>query len=97
MTQSKPHLHHEEKRVENDKGHDEVLEGRGDDHLPDLVLEAVPFFGHIPLQRLGMDSEVDTSFLKVLFSSDSISRINYTTIQVVNTTYIDMCSIAFKI
>jgi hypothetical protein len=61
------YFHHEEDCVEDDEGHDEVLEGRGDDHPPDLVLEAVHLFGHVTLQRSGGDSKVDARFLKFGF------------------------------
>ena len=45
-------LHHEKYGVEDDEGHDEVLEGGGDDDPPQLVLEAVPLFRHVALQWL---------------------------------------------
>ena len=59
------HLHHEEDRVENDEGHDEVLEGGGHHDPPQFVLEAVPLFRHVALQRLRVDGKVDTGFLNV--------------------------------
>ena len=46
------YLHHEKNGVEDDEGHDEVLEGGGDDHPPQLVLEAVSLFWHVTLQWL---------------------------------------------
>ena len=58
------YLHHEENGVENDEGHDEVLEGGADYDPPELVLEAVPLPRHVPLQRLSVDREVNASFLK---------------------------------
>ena len=57
------YFHHEEDGVEDDEDHDEVLEGRGDDHAPDLVLAAVHLLGHVALQGLGLDGEVDAGFL----------------------------------
>ena len=50
-------------KYEDDEDHDEVLEGRGDDHAPDLVLAAVHLLGHVALQGLGLDGEVDAGFL----------------------------------
>ena len=52
MTDWGTDLHHEKNSVENDEGHDEVLEGGGDYPPPQLVLEAVPLFRHVPLQWL---------------------------------------------
>ena len=57
---TKLYLHHEEDGVEDDEKHDEVLEGAGHHHPPQLVLEAVPLLRHVPLQRPRLDGEVDT-------------------------------------
>ncbi len=57
------YFHHEQDCVEDDEDHDEVLEGRGDDHTPDLVLEAVHLLGHVALQGPRLDGEVDARFL----------------------------------
>ncbi len=57
------YLHHEEDGVENDEGHDEVFEGRGDDDPPELVLEAVALPRHVALQRLSVDREVNAGLL----------------------------------
>ena len=61
---TKLYLHHEEDGVEDDEEHDEVLEGAGHHHPPQLVLEAVPLLGHVSLQGLGLDGEVNAGFLK---------------------------------
>ena len=37
------YLEHEEDGVENDEGHDEVLEGRGFDEPPQLILVTITF------------------------------------------------------
>jgi hypothetical protein len=58
------YLHHEEDGVEYDEGHDEVLEWRGDDDPPELVLEAVALARHVALQRLSVDREVNAGLLK---------------------------------
>ena len=52
------YLHHEKDGVEDDEGHDEVLEGGGDDHPPQLVLEAVSLLWHVTLQWLSLRKEV---------------------------------------
>ena len=57
-------LHHEEDSVEDDKGHDKVLEGGADHHPPQLVLEAVPLPRHVALKRLGINRKIDACFLK---------------------------------
>ncbi len=62
-TSHRSYFHHEQDGVENDEGHDEVLEGCGDDHFPDLVLEAVALLGHVSLQRGRLDGEVDARLL----------------------------------
>ena len=59
------YLHHEEDGVEDDEGHDEVLEGGGYDHSPQLVLEAVSLTRHVALQRLRIDREVNAGLLKI--------------------------------
>ena len=51
-------LDHEKNSVENDEGHDEVLKGGGDDHPPQLVLEAVSFFWHVTFQWLRLSKNV---------------------------------------
>ena len=61
---SNAYLHHKEDGVEHNEGHDEVLEGRGDDDPPELVLEAVPLPGHVALKRLRVDREVNTGLLQ---------------------------------
>ena len=58
------YLHHQQDGVEDNEGHDEVLEGGGHHYPPQFVLEAVPFLGHVPLQRLGIDREIDARFLQ---------------------------------
>ena len=58
------YLHHEEDGVEHNEGHDEVLEGRGDDDPPELVLEAVPLPGHVAFKWLRVDREVNTGLLQ---------------------------------
>ena len=72
---SPPYLHHEEEGVEDNEGHDEVLEGRGDDDPPELVLEAVPLTGHVALQRLRVDGKVDAGFLHNFWYQTSEKRI----------------------
>ena len=57
-------LHHEEDSVEDDKGHDKVLEGGADHHPPQLVLEAVPLPRHVALKRLGINRKINACFLK---------------------------------
>ena len=37
------YLEHEEDGIQNDEGHDEVLEGRGFDEPPQLILVTIPF------------------------------------------------------
>jgi hypothetical protein len=58
------YLHHQQDRVEDNENHDEVLERRGDDHSPYLVLEAVHLLGHVALQRFSLDGKVDAGFLQ---------------------------------
>ena len=58
MTDWGTDLHHEKNSVENDEGHDEVLKGGGDYHLPQLVLEAVSFFWHVTFQWLRLSKNV---------------------------------------
>ena len=57
------YLHHEENGVEDDEHHDEVLKGGADHHPPDLVLERVLVLGHVPLEGLRLDGEVDAALL----------------------------------
>lgn len=57
------YLHHEQQCVENDEGHDEILEGRRDDYSPHFVLKTRPFAWHIPLKRSRFYREVYTRFL----------------------------------
>ena len=58
------YLHHQEQGIEDDQQHDEVLEGSGDHHTPQLVLEAVPLLRHVALQGFGLDGEVNAGFLR---------------------------------
>ncbi len=61
---TKTYFHHEEDGVKDDKDHDEVLKGRGDDDPPDLVLEAVHLAWHVTLQRFGRYRKIDARFLR---------------------------------
>ena len=61
----KSYFHHEQNCVEDDEGHDEVLEGGGLDDPPELVLEAGPLLRHVPLERRRVNREVVARFLKL--------------------------------
>ena len=58
------YLHHEEDGVEDDEGHDEVLEGRRLDDPPEAVAHAHPLLRHVPLQRRRVDGKVDARLLQ---------------------------------
>ena len=58
------YLHHKEDCVEDDEGHDEVLEGRGLDDPPEAVAHAHPLLRHVPLERRRVNGEVDAGFLQ---------------------------------
>lgn len=57
------YLHHQENSVQHDENHDEVFKRGRHNHPPDFVLETIPLFGHVSLQRFGLNREIDTSFL----------------------------------
>ncbi len=65
------YLHHKEYGVENNEGHDEVLEGRRLHDPPQSVFESHPLLGHVPLQRGGVDCKVDARFLLDVFKCKS--------------------------
>lgn len=58
------YLHHQQDCVQDNKGHDEILERRRLDNPPKPVLEADPLLRHVPLQGSGIDGKVDAGFLK---------------------------------
>lgn len=60
---TKTYLHHQDDGIEGDHRHDEVLERRRDDELPDAILDRVLVLRHVAADRLGVDREVDTLFL----------------------------------
>ena len=58
------YLHHQQNSIKNDEDHDEVFKRSGDHHSPDLVFEAVHFFGHVTFQWFGLDSKFNARFLQ---------------------------------
>lgn len=54
-------LHHQHDRVEGDQSHDGVLERRGYDKFPHLVLEGLLVLRHVSGQWFGVDGEVNAS------------------------------------
>lgn len=61
---NRSYLHHEDDSVESNQHHDEILEGRGNNHLPDLVFEGAFVLWHEATQRFGTNGEVDALFLE---------------------------------
>ena len=57
------YLHHQQQRIEHDERHDEIFKRRRDHHSPDFVFQTVTVLGHVSLQRLGLNGEIDTRFL----------------------------------
>ena len=57
------HFEHEEQRVANDEGEDEVLEGSGGDEAPDVELGPLGDLGHVQLDGPRVDGEEDARLL----------------------------------
>lgn len=58
------YLHHQQKCVEDDQSHDEILERSRHDYSPDFIFEALAIFRHVAFERLGLDGKVDARFLE---------------------------------
>ena len=57
------HFEHEEQRVANDEGEDEVLEGSGGDEAPNVELGPLGDLGHVQLDGPRVDGEEDARLL----------------------------------
>lgn len=70
------HLHHKDNSVERDQGHDGVFKWRRHHKLPHAVLEGLLVLGHVPCQRLSINSKVYAGSLKTEQNRTETMRFN---------------------